>query len=143
MAFRRVRRLYMQARKARKVRPVIEELLQAIEGNGMCISAWFGLMDDLAVNNMVTQTELSKGMQILQSQSHGRKKQPVLTTDQVGWMHFCDNLESIESLFNEGIGWRQHPDELAQYFLSYNIARWRIPLPAKSCCWWYTPQVFF
>ncbi len=74
----------MQARKARKVKPVIKELLQAIEGSGMSVSAWFEVMDDLAINNMITQTELSKGMQILQTHSSGRrKKQPVLTADQV------------------------------------------------------------
>lgn len=84
----------MQARKARKIKPVIEELLQAIEGNDMSISAWFELMDDMAINNMITQTELSKGMQILQTHGSGRKKQPVLNADQVrmyvGWRtHHC------------------------------------------------------
>jgi len=65
MAFRRVRRRYMQARKANKVKPVIEELLQAIEGNGMSISAWFELMDDMAINNMITQTDAARSQRVV------------------------------------------------------------------------------
>lgn len=81
MAFRRVRRRYMDARKASKVRPIIEELLQAIEGSGMTLHAWFEVMDQLAINNMVTQAELSSGMRKLQNHNSSRKKQPVLTAE--------------------------------------------------------------
>lgn len=83
MAFRRVRRQYMEERKASKVKPIIEELLQAIEGNGMTLRAWFEVMDNLAINNMVTQAELSSGMQMLQSHNSSRKKQPVLSPAKV------------------------------------------------------------
>lgn len=83
MAFRRVRRRYMEARKVSKVKPIIEELLHAIEGNGMTLRAWFEVMDQLTINDMVTQTELSSGMRMLQSHNSSRKKQPVLTAEQV------------------------------------------------------------
>lgn len=83
MAFRRVRRRYVESRKAGKVQPIIEELLQAIEGNGMSLRAWFEVMDHVAINNMVTQTELASGMRILQNQKSIRKKQPVLTPEKV------------------------------------------------------------
>lgn len=84
MAFRRVRRRYMEARKVNKVKPIIEELLQAIEGNGMTVRAWFEAMDLIAINNMVTQCELSQGMRMLLVHSVDRKKQPVLTPEKVG-----------------------------------------------------------
>lgn len=83
MAFRRVRRRYMEERKASKIKPIIEQLLQAIEGNGMTLGAWFEVMDQLAINNMVTHAELSSGMRMLQSQNSSRKRQPVLTAEQV------------------------------------------------------------
>lgn len=83
MAFRRVRRRYVETRKVSKVEPVIEELLKAIEGNGMTIQAWFEAMDQVSINNMVTQHELSIGMRILQDHHTDRKKQPVLTTEKV------------------------------------------------------------
>eukprot|EP00752_Nemacystus_decipiens_P007651 g6840.t1 len=83
MAFRRVRRRYTQERKASKVKPIIAELLQAIEGNGMTLRAWFEVMDSLAINNMVTQAELSSGMRVLQSHNSSRKKQPVLSADKI------------------------------------------------------------
>lgn len=91
MAFRRVRRRYMEARKADNVKPIVEDLLQAIEGNGMTIRAWFEVMDQIAINNMVTQHELSQGMRALQIHSMDGKKQPVLTAEKVGrftwWFH--------------------------------------------------------
>lgn len=88
MAFRRVRRRCTEARKASNVQPIIEELLKAIEGNGMTLRAWFEVMDQLAINNMVTQTELASGMKMLQSHNSCRKKQPVLTAEKVrAWLH--------------------------------------------------------
>lgn len=84
MAFRRVRRRYMEARKINEVKPIVEELLQAIEGNGMTVRAWFEAMDQIAINNMVTPSELSQGMRMLLVHSVDRKKQPVLTAEKVG-----------------------------------------------------------
>lgn len=86
MAFRRVRRRYVEARKASKVTPVIEELLKVIEGNGMSIQAWFEAMDQVAINDKVTQEELSMGMRILQDHHTDRKKLPVLTAEKVNVM---------------------------------------------------------
>lgn len=74
----------MEERKVNKVKPIIEELLQAIEGNGMTIRAWFEVLDQIAISNMVTQNELSQGMRMLQIHSADRKKQPILTTEKVG-----------------------------------------------------------
>lgn len=90
MAFRRVRRRYMEARKASNVEPIIEELLQAIEGNGMTVRAWFEAMDKLANNSMITPRELSSGMRMLQSHNSSRKKQPVLTSEKVGGVNVSD-----------------------------------------------------
>lgn len=83
MAFRRVRRRCAEARKARDVMPIIEELLQAIEGNGMTLRGWFEVLDQLAIDNIVTQSELIRGMRMLEMNGTDRKKQPVLTADKV------------------------------------------------------------
>lgn len=83
MAFRRVRRRCMEERKVNNIKPIIEELLQAIEGNGMTLRAWFEVMDNMAIDNMVTQAELSSGMRMLQSHNSSRKKQPVLSAEKV------------------------------------------------------------
>lgn len=88
MAFRRVRRRYIETRKNSNMTSIIEELLQAIEGNGMTIRTWFEIMDQLANNSMVNQSEFSKGMKMLQNHSTERMRQPVLTAEQVGaWLH--------------------------------------------------------
>lgn len=83
MAFRRVRRRHAEARKSDGVRPIIEELLQAIEGNGMTVRSWFKAMDQLAVDNRVTLAELAKGMRMLEVHGKDAKKQRVFTTKKV------------------------------------------------------------
>lgn len=84
MAFRRVRRRHVEARKSHGVRPIIEELLQAIEGNGMTIRSWFEAMDQLSLDNRVTMPELAKGMRMLEMHGKNTKKQRVFTTQKVG-----------------------------------------------------------
>lgn len=83
MAFRRVRRRFLETRKARDVKPIVEELLQAIEGNGMTINGWFEIMNQLSTDNVVTQSELARGMRMLEMNGTDAKKQAVLTADKV------------------------------------------------------------
>ncbi|CBN79756.1 conserved unknown protein [Ectocarpus siliculosus] len=83
MAFRRVRRRYIDARKNSNIKSIVEELLGAIEGNGMTIRTWFEIMDQLSNNNMINQSEFSKGMEMLQNHSTERMKQPVLSAEQI------------------------------------------------------------
>ncbi|CAN0023315.1 unnamed protein product, partial [Scytosiphon promiscuus] len=113
MAFRRVRRRYVEAQKASKVEPIIEELLKVIEGNGMTIQAWFEAMDQVAINNKVTQEELSVGMRILQDHHTLRKKQPVLT------------VEKIQELFVYMDANHDGTLELNEIALACNVERYR------------------
>ncbi|CAM9152661.1 unnamed protein product, partial [Ectocarpus sp. 13 AM-2016] len=83
MAFRRVRRRYIDTRKNSNIKSIIEELLEAIKGNGMTIRTWFEIMDQLSNNNMINQSEFSKGMEMLQNHSTERMKQPVLSAEQI------------------------------------------------------------
>lgn len=83
MAFRRIRRYHLDARKFSGVKPIIDDLLEVIEGNGMTVRDWFEIMDQLAVGNMVTQSELSRGMRMLELHGKSTKCVPVLSPEKV------------------------------------------------------------
>lgn len=83
MAFRRVRRHSSENRKALHVVPIIQHLLEAIEGNGMTVHDWFQLLDQLSTEHLITQTELAKGMRMLERHGPATNKHPVFTSEKV------------------------------------------------------------